>query len=270
MKQLTLAGRFLYGFGLVAVGVHQLILKNFRPEILPPFPAWAHEYAVLPVLAGVALIFCGVVISGMLPIKAISAKNVCLYLGFSFLVLVITCQLPYILVLSTDKLSRLDIWFGAAEELAYCGGAFVMAGSFPRSNYSSGEKNAFTLLLERIIPAGPVFFCILMILFGWSHFLFTAFVSTMVPKWIGMPIFWTYFVGTALIGAGIAIICRIWKRQVAFLLAVMLFLFFLFFHVPDAIAHPSEGSGNEIVRAIVALVFTGIALVISTNAKRIN
>jgi len=50
-------------------------------------------------------------------------------------------------------------------------------------------------------------------------------------------------------------------------LAAMLLLFFLFFHLPDAIHNPSEGYGNEIVRAIIALQFCGIALVIAvTNA----
>ncbi len=37
-------GRFLYGFSIVAVGLHQIIIKDFRPEILPPFPAWAHAH----------------------------------------------------------------------------------------------------------------------------------------------------------------------------------------------------------------------------------
>ena len=47
------------------------------------------------------------------------------------------------------------------------------------------------------------------------------------------------------------------------LLAIMLFLFFIFFHVPEAIANPTSGGGSEIVRAIIALLFCGIALVIT-------
>ena len=56
-----------------------------------------------PILAGIALIFAGIVISGLLEIKFVSAKNVCLYLGFCFLVLIITCHLPYVLILSPHK-----------------------------------------------------------------------------------------------------------------------------------------------------------------------
>ncbi len=270
MKQLIKIGRLFYGIGIAAVGIHQIIIRGFRPEILPPFPAWAHKYTVFPMLTGIALLFAGIIISGLFKFKFVSAKNMCLYLGFFFLALIITFQVPYILILSPDKVSRLDVWFGAGEELAYCGGAFVMAGSFSENSFSGRRKNFLVSLLERLIPAGRIFYSILIILFGCTHFILTDFVSTMVPKWIGMPLFWTYFAGTALIGAGIAIIFKIWIKPVALLLAVMLFLFFLFFHVPDVIASPAVSKLNETVRAIVALLFCGIALVIAltNNTKK--
>ncbi len=115
MKQFTKIGRLLYGIGIVAVGIHQLLLKDFRQEILPPFPAWPHKYPVFPILTGIALIFAGAVISGVFKIKFINAKNICIYLGLTFLLLIITFFLPYILIFSPDKISRLDVWFGAGE-----------------------------------------------------------------------------------------------------------------------------------------------------------
>jgi uncharacterized membrane protein YphA (DoxX/SURF4 family) len=92
----------------------------------------------------------------------------------------------------------------------------------------------------------------------------------MVPKWLGAPMFWTYFVGAALIALGIAIIFRLWIKLAAWLLAAMLFLFFLFFHLPDAIQNPSVGYGNEIVRAIICLQFFGTAMVIAVTNGREN
>ena len=225
MEQLTKIGRLLYGLGLVGAGIHQLLLKDFRPEILPPFPAWAHQYAVFPILAGIALIFSGSMISGVFMTRPVIQKNICLYAGFSFLAIIITCHLPYVLIFSADKASRLDVWFDAGEELAYCGGAFVMAGSFAENNWSPNKKNLFLIRLEKLIPFGRIFFAILMLLFGCSHFVFTDFVATMVPKWIGAPLFWTYFAGAALIASSIAIIFKIWIKVVALLLAIMLFLF---------------------------------------------
>ena len=267
MKQKIKIGHFLYGIGIAAVGLHQILIEDFRPEILPPFPAWAHKYIIFPILTGIVLIFCGSVISGLIKIKPVKTKNICLYLGSGFLALIIICQLPYILIISHEKISSLDVWFSAGEELAYCGGAFVMAGSYSEDNFNYERKNFFVLWLEKLVPLGRIFFSLLILLFGCTHFVFTDFVSTMVPKWLGAPIFWTYFAGVALIGSSLAIIFKIWIKPIAFLLAIMLFLFFIFFHVPDALQNPYASHGNEIVRALVALLFCGIALVISADNK---
>jgi uncharacterized membrane protein len=241
-------GRLLYGIGIAAVGIHQISIKDFRPEILPPFPAWAHTHTVFPVLTGIFLIIAGIMIAGF------NAKNICIFLGLLFLALIITCQLPYILFLNPVKPTHFEVWFGAGEELAYSGGAFVMAGSF------SGKP----------IAAGRIFFSLLIIMFGCSHFVFADDVSAMIPKWFGAPLFWTYLVGVLLIASGIAMIFKIWIKLAAFLLAILLFLFFIFFHLPDAIKNPWDGHGNEIVRAIIALQFCGIALVIAATNNNLS
>jgi uncharacterized membrane protein YphA (DoxX/SURF4 family) len=267
MKELIKIGRAFYGIGVVALGIHQIIIKKFRSEILSPFPAWAHNNIIFPILTGIALIFAGIIISGVFKIKFIDTKKVCLYLGFCFLVAIITSHLPYIIMLSADKTPDFQVWIDALEELTYSGGAFVMAGSFAENNSAGGEKN-FTAFLEKLIPCGRVFYSILMILFGLSHFAFAKFLVTMVPKWLPAPMFWTYFFGVALIIAGISIIFKILIKPIALLLALTLLLFFLFFHIPDAIANPSAGGGNEIVRAFIALLFCGIALVIALTNDR--
>ncbi len=248
MKQLSSIGRIFYAISMIAVGVHQIIIKDFRPEILPPFPAWAHTHTVFPVLTGIILIVSGILIAGF------NAEKICVFLGLLFLALIVTCQLPYILFINPVRPTHFEVWFGAGEELAYSGGAFVMAGLF------AGKSSVM----------GRIFFSLLIIMFGCSHFVFPDFVSTMVPKWIGAPMFWTYFVGAALIASGIAIIFKIWIKWAAFLLAAMLLLFFLFFHLPDAINNPSDGHGNEIVRAIIALQFCGIALVIAVTNSNVE
>jgi hypothetical protein len=197
--------------------------------------------------------------------RMISAKRVGLYVAFCFLVLIITCHLPYILMMSPDGPMHLQVWFGVGEALAYCGGALVLAGSFSNTG-TRGKAGALELLMERLIPLGPTLYAILIFIFGCSHFVYAAFVSTMVPKYFGAAMFWTYFVGVALIGAALAMILRIWVKIVALLSGIMLFIFFLLFHVPDAIANPSAGGGNEIVRAVICVLFCGIALMISATS----
>jgi uncharacterized membrane protein YphA (DoxX/SURF4 family) len=269
MKELIKIGRLFYGIGIVALGVHQLIIKKFRSEILSPFPAWAHSNSIFPMLTGLTLITFGIIISGVFKIKFIDTKKVGLYLGFGFLAVIIASHIPNIIMLSADKTPDFQVWINVLEALTYSGGAFVMAGSFTDHSAVGGEKN-FTLLLEKLIPSGRVFYSILMIVFGLSHFAFANFIATMVPKWLPAPLFWTYFFGAALIISGISIIFKILIKPIALLLAFMLLLFFLFFHIPDAIANPSAGGGNEIVRAFVCLLFCGIALVIAftTDPKK--
>ena len=271
IKPFIKIGRAFYGIGIIAFGVQQILIKDFRPEILPPFPAWAHEYILFPILTGIILIIIGIIITGLFQTK-INTKKLCLYLGFYFLILIILCHLPYTLIFSPNKASHLGVWAEALKELAFCGGAFVMAGSFSSDNFSGNKMNAFELMLEKIIPLGRIFFSTTMILYGCSHFVYTAYISPLVPKWFGAAVFWTYFGGTALIGSGIAIILKIWIQPIAFLLAIMLFLWFILLHVPNALAHPYSNNGNEVVSAFDALLFCGTALVIAltNNTKKLN
>jgi uncharacterized membrane protein len=263
MKQLIKTGRLFYGIGIVAYGVQQLIIRDFRPEILSPFPAWSHQYIIFPILTGLAMIAAGIIISGVFTFKKVNTKNICLYLGFYFLALIVLSHLPYILLFSPNKASHLGVWAEVLKCLAYCGGAFVMAGSFPDNHFTRSEKPVSGSSLQKLIPFGRIFFSTTMILYGCCHFVYIEYINHMVPKWFGMPVFWTYFGGVALIASGLAIVFKIWIKPVGLLLAVMLFLWFIFLHVPDAIANPQLKNGNEVVSAFDALLFCGIALVIA-------
>ncbi len=81
--------------------------------------------------------------------------------GFVFLPLPLPASCHMFSSLVLIKSSRLDVWFNAGEELAYCGGAFVMAGSFAENNWSRNKKNLFLIWLEKLIPFGRIFFAIL-------------------------------------------------------------------------------------------------------------
>ncbi|MEO5975940.1 MAG: hypothetical protein ABIS36_12510 [Chryseolinea sp.] len=270
MILLNKIGRLFYCVGIIALGVQQLISKKFRSEILSPFPEWPHKYDVFPILTGLFLIYIGAFISGVFKIKPERAKDACIYFGLWFLTLCVISHLPYILIFSPHSALRLDVWFGIGEAFAYSGGAFAMAGSFSNDIVDPWRNSGFQLLSEKLISSGRIFYSILMLIFAGSHFVFTDFVSSMVPKWIGVPLFWTYFVGVALLLSACAMIFKIWIRLGAFLLAIMLFLFLIFFHVPEAIANPGP-DGNEILRSFVALLFCGIAVVIAvTNGRARN
>lgn len=254
-------GRAFYGIGIISFGLQQIITMDFRPQILPPFPEWAHEYIIFPVITGIAMIIAGIIISGLFTIKENIRKQVCLCLGFYFFVLIIICHIPYNLVFNPNKSIHMGIWAPMLKELAYCGGAFIIVCSF--ENSSKSDKHTSVQSSEKLNPLGRIFFSTTMIIFGYSHYLYTHYISQMVPKWFGIPIFWTYFGGTALICAGICLMFNIFIKPIAILLAIMIFVWFIFLHVPDAIENPYLEHGNEIVSAFDALLFSGVALVIA-------
>ncbi len=253
-----------FSLGVIAYGIQQIVIKDFRPQILPGFPAWAHEYSIFAIVTGVLMIIIGLIISGLFNITEVNKKMISLYLGFYFLALIIFSHIPYLLFVYPHKLSHLGSWGDALKELAFSGGAFVVAGSFSDNSSPSNKTNFFNSLLENLIPLGRIFFCTTIILFGCNHFVYD--ISEMVPKWFGMPTFWSYFGGAALIVSGIAILFKIFLKPVGLLLALMLFLWFVSLHLPNAVEDPYVGRGNRIVSAFDALLFCGVALLLSQYA----
>lgn len=266
MTSFIKTGRLFFSLSIIAYGIQQIVIRDFRPQILPGFPAWAHEYSVFAIVTGVIMVVAGLTISGIFKVTEANRKSIFLYLGFYFLALLIVSHIPYLLFVYPHKLSHLGSWGDALKELAFSGGAFVMAGSFS-DNLSPSNKNNFSESVpEKLIPIGRIFYCTTIILFGCNHFVYD--ISAMVPKWYGMPTFWSYFGGAALISAGIAILFKIFLKPVALLLALMLILWFISLHVPNAIADPYVGRGNRIVSAFDALLFCGVALVLSQSGKQ--
>jgi uncharacterized membrane protein YphA (DoxX/SURF4 family) len=247
-------------------GIQQIIIQDFRPQILPPFPAWSHQYYIFAIATGVAMIVFGIIVTGLVRFIHFNPAKLCIYLGFYFLALIITCHIPYLLFIFPHKLYHLGVWADLLKELAFSGGSFVMAAPYWAPSVS-GKNKSFAAPANRVILAGRLFFCTTMVLFGWSHFVYNEAISEMVPGWFGMPKFWAYFGGVALIAAGVAIGFKIFIKPVSLLLALMLFLWFILLHVPGAIRNPAAGRGNSIVSAFDALLFCGTALVLSQYRK---
>jgi len=95
---------------------------------------------------------------------------------------------------------------------------------------------------------GRLALAIPMAVFGTEHLASPHSIMRGVPAWMPAKLFWTYFVGIALIAAALSIIFRIAPRLSAALLGIMLLCFVAMIHLPDAIASPH----NRIFWTIVA------------------
>ena len=253
MENLIRAGRGFYGAGLAGIGVQQFIYADFRPMILPYWPssipglaAWAYTTGAVLIIAGIMIAFSK------------RARMVSIILGTLFFLLFLF-HADYQLFLSPYSF-HLGLWTNALKELAFSGGAFVVAVSF-------ADKRSFASN-KLLLVTGRIFFSIMLIAFGIDHILYTEFVATLVPRWIPGYTFWTYFGAVALIGSGVCILLKIKVRLVSFLLGAMLLLWFAILHIPRAIADPAIEKGNEITSVFQALAFSGIAFLLTALSSR--
>lgn len=257
MQKLLLAGRNFYGIGIAGIGVQQFIHGDFRAVLIPEWPSfliWMHFWAYI---VGAALVIAG----GVLIFISKMARITSLILGFGFLWLFLSVQLTYQLFFSPFGF-HLALWTDPLKELALSGGAFVIAGSFPERKLQA-NKTSFEKGIDSFIAVGSILFSIALIVLGIDHFIYSAFVATLIPAWIPWHLFWTYFAGVSLISSGIFIIFKIWLKIVGLLLGIMLFLWFVLLHIPRAIADPYVDNGTEVTSLFEALAFSGIACIIA-------
>ena len=255
MMTLSRFARAFYGLGIAGMGAQQFIYSEFRPVFLT-WPSAIPNQSIWAYIAGGALIIAGLLI-------AISkkARLVSLAAGIFFLLLFICFHVPnQVKALEHSRsialAAILGPWINPLKELALSGGAFIIAVSFAIGRLNAADKF--------LLVTGRVFFSIMLIIFGISHFVYTDFVVTLIPAWLPFALFWTYFGAVALIGAGVCILLKIRIRLVSLLLGVMLFLWFVMLHIPRAIKYPGVDKGNELTSVFQALAFSGVAFILAS------
>ncbi len=136
---------------------------------------------------------------------------------------------------------RNNLWLEAVD--THCNSEWI--GYMPHQSNSRHKHGSLKLLehstqditmendklTQIFLSSGRFLFAITMVLFGIDHFIYASFVATIVPPWIPWHLFWTYFVGVALIGAGLGILFKKHAQFSATLLGGMIFLFVLLIHL---------------------------------------
>src|ERR1700679_683859 len=90
---------------------------------------------------------------------------------------------------------------------------------------------------DRILVLGPVFEAVALAIFAAEHFLAARDLMGIVPQWIPGALFWTYFVGAALLAAAISFIAWRYVRWSASLLALF---FLIIVAIVDSPTMPKE------------------------------
>jgi uncharacterized membrane protein len=90
---------------------------------------------------------------------------------------------------------------------------------------------------SRILVFGPVCEAVALAIFAAEHFLAARDLMGIVPSWLPGALFWTYFVGAALLAAAISFIAWRYVRWSAFLLALLFLIIVVTIDLPNLRTH---------------------------------
>jgi uncharacterized membrane protein len=111
----------------------------------------------------------------------------------------------------------------------FCVGVVVLVAGFvlvkPRFRAASGAG--------KMIVLGPVFEAVALAMFAAEHFTAARDLMPIVPHWLPAPLFWTYFVGAALLAAAISFIAWRHVRWSALLLALLFLIIVATLDLPN-------------------------------------
>jgi uncharacterized membrane protein len=246
-------GRFATGLALVAFGVANFIVGDFVAGRAPAWPVGMPGQHMWAYLTGIALILVGVCIAtGRFAVRAAIGAAV-LIAAWAFF-----RQLHFAL---HDQQFGGE-WTKLGKALTFSGGLVGVAGSFILAALESDDADIHRAWRMRAV--GRVSLGAFLVASGVQHFLFTPFVSTLVPAWIPNPTFWSYFAGVALIAGGLGLVNAATSRLAATLVGLMVLTWFFVLHVPRALAMNNR---NEWTAVIEAFAVSGIALALVQRAR---
>ncbi len=92
----------------------------------------------------------------------------------------------------------------------------------------------------RVLVLGPVFEAVALGIFAAEHFLAAHDLSGIVPRWLPGALFWTYFVGAALLAAAISFLAWRYVRWSALSLALLFLIIVATIDLPNLPQHIHE------------------------------
>jgi uncharacterized membrane protein len=180
-------------------------------------------------------------------------------LALLFMIIVVTISLPGLPKHTHERL----FWTLTVREMAFAGGAMVLAGSqWPRGR----SAGAALIVIGRSLVA-----CIF-VFYAVEHFLFPRFVpgvplEKMTPAWVPAPVLLAWFVGAVLLVAGVGLMIRRTRRAAAAGAGTVLLLLTIFFYVPILITEIQTPLVVEGINYVGdTLLFAATALLVGFGA----
>jgi uncharacterized membrane protein len=243
-------GRILFAIGIAGFGAQYLLHGHYLGG-LPPVPPWAPGGSTGAYLVGVFLIVAAVAIAAQWKARLLAAL-----LGALFLFCVVFLHLQHF----SDVIHKGNDRTRALEPLALAAAAFVLAGTFSSGSAKSSVLHSATEIASKL---GRFVFAFTLVIFGWQHFEYAAYLATLVPAWLPAHLAWIYFTGAGFIAAGLSIALKILGRLAATALGMMFFLWVIILHAPRVYA--SLHNADEWSSLFVALAMAGSSFLLAST-----
>src|ERR1700733_12880302 len=121
--------------------------------------------------------------------------------------------------------------------------------------------------VDKAYSLGRVCLAVPIAVFGAEHLSSPQAIAQLVLSWMPGKLFWTYFVGIALIAAALSFIFRVAIRLSATLLGIMFLCFVAMMDIPGSIAQPHNRIAWTLAARETAFGAGGIILAVSTRTR---
>jgi uncharacterized membrane protein YphA (DoxX/SURF4 family) len=258
MDKLAPIGRLFFAVSLAAFGIQQFLWGDFVPGRAAAWPAGVPGGLVWAWLSGAALIGVAAAI-----VLGKGARGAAVLAAAMIFVWAFLRNIPPALA---DRIYG-GAWTNLGKSLALFSGALAVAGSLP-SEKNGRALGGFVDSTSGLFWMGRIGLGAFLASSGVQHFLFAAFVDSLVPTWIPPGArFWTCFAGVALIAGGVGLMIPWTARLAAALSGLMVFLWVFMVHLPRALAAPAAQLRNEWTAVFEALAVSGIAFVLTAPTR---
>lgn len=252
-------GSLLFPVAIFVFGIEHLIFAGAAADAMYPWvlgsPPWNYVFGVFLITVSVSI-----GIKKRAPLAAsVLGTTLCLYALFLYVPRIVAHLRnpgPWTSILGIGSPLA-----AAAEIVAMSGAAWVLAGGRMENRPRVPARDT-----GRTARGGRVLFACPLVVFGIQHFLYSAFLATLIPSWIPWHLFWEDVVGAAFIAAAAGIATNRAARLAALLLGTMFGLIVLLLHAPRVVA--AVGSLDEWTSAFVAVAMSGGAFVLAEASKR--
>lgn len=229
MSKLFTAGRIMFGAALIGLGAEPFVTGHLPAALVPlraPLPSW------------VAMLLGGLLVAAVLATfrKEWTPAPLAL-VAFPALVL-LASQLPGLARAPSDP----GVWSGVFQVVGFLAGTVLMVRP----------------------GTGRIILAAALMVYGIQHFMYSAFVASLVPAWIPGRFFWAYATGLAFCGAAVSALTNLASRIAGIGLAIMFGSWVLVLHLPRISADPGKETGWS--SGLVALAMAGVGLLLAGSA----